>query len=269
MASEVAGCRRFDGWAVLVSAAGSGIGRACAQRLAAEGARVAVTDRDEAAAREVTASLAQPDQHTSLAMDVTDAEAVEKTVAAAAAQFGQLDVLVAVAGGDAEHPDFEHTGDQVWRDLFELNLLGTVRCCRSAIPHLRRSVRQPAIVMVSSVNALTAVGSEPYSSAKGGLGPLVSNLATQLARDGIRVNAVAPATIRTAVWDGQPGGAERFAGSYPLGRVGEPEDVAAAVAFLASPDAGWITGTILPVDGGLLATSALLSALTPDDSDLT
>jgi NAD(P)-dependent dehydrogenase (short-subunit alcohol dehydrogenase family) len=106
-------------------------------------------------------------------------------------------------------------------------------------------------VTVSSINAFTALGSEAYSSAKAGLTSLTGNLAASLGHDGIRVNAVAPGTIRTRVWDSQAGGADRLAPLYPLGRVGEPEDIAAAVAFLASRDAAWITGHTLPVDGGL------------------
>jgi NAD(P)-dependent dehydrogenase (short-subunit alcohol dehydrogenase family) len=114
----------------------------------------------------------------------------------------------------------------------------------------------PGIVTVSSVNAFTALGSEGYSSAKAGLTSLTGNLAASLARDGIRVNAVAPGTIRTRVWDGQEGGADRLRPLYPLGRVGEPQDVAGAVAFLASSDAAWITGHTLPVEGGLLTGHA-------------
>ena len=89
--------------------------------------------------------------------------------------------------------------------------------------------------------------------AKAGLHSLTQNLAVQLGPDGIRVNTVAPGTVRTRVWEGQPGGADRMAPLYPLGRVGEPEDIAAAVAYLLSSDAGWVTGVVLPVDGGLLA----------------
>ena len=136
--------------------------------------------------------------------------------------------------------------------VLDLNLLGVVRCCRAATPYLRRSTMSPAIVTVSSINAFTALGSEAYSAAKAGLTSLTGNLAASLAHDGIRVNAVAPGTIRTRVWDSQVGGADRLEPLYPLGRVGEPEDVAGAIAFLASTDAAWITGHTLPVDGGLL-----------------
>ena len=245
---------RFAGSTVLVTGAAHGIGYACARRLAEEGAQVAVADLDQEQADSVIRTLptANGRHHRAIQLDVTDTSSADRAVADTTSAFGGLDVVVNVAGGDTEHGPFEETADDVWLTMLGLNLLGVVRCCRAAIPHLRRSTNDPAIVNVSSVNALTAVGSEPYSAAKAGVVSLTTNLAMQLASDGIRVNAVAPATVRTRVWDDQPGGADRLTPLYPLGRVGEPEDVAAAVAFLASTDAGWITGHTLPVDGGLL-----------------
>jgi NAD(P)-dependent dehydrogenase (short-subunit alcohol dehydrogenase family) len=244
---------RFVDAAVIVTGGAHGIGRACAVRLAAEGARVAVADLDRDAATEVVADLgAGADRHLAVGLDVTDVAAVDQGVAEVADRFGGIDVLVNVAGGDGGHGRFEETPDEVWVRLLDLNLLSVVRCCRATIGHLRRSTRGPAIVNTSSLNAIIAFGSEPYSSAKAGIGALTVNLAASLAPDGIRVNTVAPGTIRTRNWDDQEGGADRMRPLYPLGRVGEPEDVAAAVAFLASSDAAWITGHTLPVDGGLL-----------------
>jgi meso-butanediol dehydrogenase / (S,S)-butanediol dehydrogenase / diacetyl reductase len=242
---------RFGGVRALVTGAAQGIGRACVERLAAEGARVAVTDLDLDLARSVTDDLPQSAGRVALRMDVTDRASVDEAVAAAAAELHGLDVVVNVAGGDVPHGDFEETGDEIWSTLLELNLVGVARVCRAAIPFLRSS-RSPAIVTVSSINGQTALGSEPYSAAKAGLTALTANLARSLAADGVRVNAVAPGTIRTRVWEGQEGGADRMLPLYPLGRVGEPSDVAAAVAFLASADAAWITGHVLPVEGGLL-----------------
>jgi meso-butanediol dehydrogenase/(S,S)-butanediol dehydrogenase/diacetyl reductase len=244
---------RFAGAAVVVTGGAHGIGRACASRLAEEGAQVAVADLDQDAAQEVSRGLPH-DARRNLALwlDVTDVSSVEQAFTDAALRFGGIDIVVNVAGGDTQHGSFEETTDEVWVRMLELNLLGVVRCCRAAIAHLRRSTKNPAIVNVSSINALTALGSEPYSSAKAGIGSLTINLAASLAPDGIRVNTVAPATIRTRNWDRQEGGADRLRSLYPLGRVGEPEDVAAAVAFLASSDAAWITGQTLPVDGGLM-----------------
>jgi meso-butanediol dehydrogenase/(S,S)-butanediol dehydrogenase/diacetyl reductase len=216
---------RFAGAAVVVTGGAHGIGRACASRLAEEGAQVAVADLDQDAAQQVVRGLThEARRHLAVWLDVTDVSSVEQAFADATFGLGGIDIVVNVAGGDTDHGRFEETKDEVLVRMLELNLLGVVRCCRAAIAHLRRSTKSPAMV----------------------------NLAASLAPDGIRVNTVAPATIRTRNWDRQEGGADRLRHLYPLGRVGEPEDVAAAVAFLASSDAAWITGHTLPVDGGLL-----------------
>src|SRR3990170_1138103 len=136
---------RFDGAAVVVTGGAHGIGRACAVRLADEGARVAVMDIDEGAAHGVVSQLANQSArpHLALQVDVTDPSSVEQATARSARKLGQVDTLVNVAGGDTEHGGFEDTDDEVWVRMLELNLLGVVRCCRSAIPYLRRSTMGP------------------------------------------------------------------------------------------------------------------------------
>ena len=242
---------RFAGRRVLVVGGSTGIGLATARRVAAEGARVVVADLDEQACLGAVTTLGGS-AHRAAVVDVTSRACVESLVAT----LDRLDVLVHVAGGDRAHPAFTETDDQVWTDALELNLLGVVRTCRALAPLLTDSDAGPAVVVIGSVNAVVALGSEPYSAAKAGVVSLVANLAVQLAPL-VRVNAVLPGTITTRVWDDQPGGAEQLRGLYPLDRVGRPEDVAAAVAFLASDDAAWITGHALPVDGGLLTGGAL------------
>lgn len=250
-ADEDRGLRRFDGRRALVVGASTGIGLATAHRLAAEGAAVVVADLDDAARVDAVADLPGTG-HRAAAVDVTSRGSVDALLAG----LEGLDVLVHVAGGDRPHPAFAATSDEDWTALLELNLLGVVRTCRAATPLLRASTAGPAVVVVSSVNAVLALGSEPYSAAKAGVLSLVANLAADLAPV-VRVNAVVPATIATRVWDDQPGGAEAMRRLYPLDRVGRPEDVAAAVAFLAGDDAAWVTGHALPVDGGLLTGGSL------------
>jgi len=253
---EEPGLHRFAGRLVLVVGGSTGIGLAVARRVAAEGACVVVADLDEQACLGAAATLIGSG-HRAAAVDVTSRASVESLVAT----LDRLDVLVHVSGGDRAHATFGETDDQVWTDAFELNLLGVVRTCRALAPLLEVSGVGPAVVVIGSVNAVLALGSEPYSAAKAGVVSLVANLAVQLAPV-VRVNAVLPATITTRVWDDQPGGAEQLLGLYPLERVGRPEDVAAAVAFLASDDAAWITGHALPVDGGLLTGGALRRLMT-------
>ena len=153
---------RFADAAVIVTGGAHGIGRACAIRLAAEGARVAVADLDQAAATEVVAGLgAEADRHLAARLDVTDVSTVDQTVAEVAARFGGIDVLVNVAGGDTAHGSFEETPDEVWLRMLDLNLLSVVRCCRAAVGHLRRSTTGAAIVNISSLNAIIALAVSP------------------------------------------------------------------------------------------------------------
>nr|WP_280529703.1 SDR family oxidoreductase [Actinocatenispora sera] len=173
-----------------------------------------------------------------------------------------VDDLVCTAGGDKDSPpSFLDETDDDWRRLVELNLYGVVRCIRAAVP---RMTAGGAIALVGSVNGLAAWGGAPYSAAKAGLVNLTQQLAAEFGPRGIRVNLVAPGTIRTRVWDDQPGRPDQMSVLYPLGRIGEPADVANALAFLCSPDASWITGVTLPVDGGASAGPRHLFTRLPD-----
>lgn len=245
--------RRFDGRVAFITGGAHGIGRATARRLASEGAAVTIADVDIETAGEVALEVtAASGAALAVACNVTDRASVEASIAASVARFGRLDVLVATAGGDSLLKPSQETEDGLWQRLLDLNLTSVMRCIRAALPHLLEWPAGGNVVTISSVNGLAAFGGYPYSAAKAGLQNLMKNLAAEYGRQGLRFNLIAPGTIRTRVWDSQPGSLERLAKLYPLGRVGEPEDIAAAVAFLASDDAAWITGTTLPVEGGVL-----------------
>ncbi|MER5276199.1 SDR family NAD(P)-dependent oxidoreductase [Streptomyces sp. NPDC002809] len=247
---------RFDGYSALLTGAGQGIGAATARRLAAEGARVLVTDLDGERAAHAAAEIRESGgEAEALACDVTDRTAVEAAVAHAVSVFGGLDVLVNNAY--ACTPDaalFEDEPDESWQRDLDVTLSGAYRCARAALPHLVESGRG-AIVTIGSVNGEQSFGNHAYSAAKAGLASLTRTLAGHAGPRGVRVNLVMPGTIRTDAWAGRDAELSRVSGLYPLGRVGEPEDIAGAVAFLASRDAAWVTGTTLRVDGGLTAVN--------------
>jgi NAD(P)-dependent dehydrogenase (short-subunit alcohol dehydrogenase family) len=248
---------RFENKAVYVTGGGHGIGRAIALRLAAEGGAVAVSDIDAAAAEAVAAEIvAAGGSAFATPGDVTSAESVAGSLAEAIGRLGKLDVLVATAGGDWIEPRaFEEIGDEVWARKLDVNLTGVVRCIRAALPSLIASGKG-SVVAIGSVNGSAAIGGYPYSAAKAGLEIVLRNLAARYGRKGVRFNLITPGTIRTRVWGGRDADLARFARMYPLGRVGEPDDIAAATAFLASDEASWITGITLPVEGGLLTGPA-------------
>ncbi|MFF1718201.1 SDR family NAD(P)-dependent oxidoreductase [Streptomyces sviceus] len=247
---------RFEGHTALVTGAARGIGAAAARRLAEEGARVVLTDRDGRAVEDTAARLREQGLTArALQCDVADRTAVEAAVAHAVDAFGSLDVLVNCAARcTPETPLFEDDLDEEWARDLDITLGGPYRCARAALPHLVASGRG-AIVNIGSVNGLQDFGNHAYSAAKAGLGSLTRTLAGHAAARGVRVNLVVPGTVRTSAWEGRESELTEMRRLYPLGRVGEPEDIAAAVAFLASRDAAWITGTALVVDGGLTAVN--------------
>jgi len=247
---------RFEGRGVLVTGGGSGIGRSTCLRVAAEGARVAVVDlraeRAQETAQEIAASGGRA---IALTADVSKSASVDNMAASAIDAFGPIDTLVnnaGIAAGD----DILTFDESTWDLNLSVVLKSVFLVSRALLPAMIEA-GSGTIVNVSSVNGLTGIGEEAYSAAKAGMINLTQNMAIKYGPRGVRVNVVCPGTVRTPIWDGvvadKPQIFDELTRWYPLGRVGEPEDIAAAILFLASSDASWITGQTLTVDGGLTA----------------
>jgi NAD(P)-dependent dehydrogenase (short-subunit alcohol dehydrogenase family) len=245
--------QRLTGATALVTGAAAGIGAACARRLAAEGAAVLLTDLRPAG--DVVAGIrAAGGRAHALVADVADEAAWEQAVRAARERSGPVSVLVSnaytveVAAADA-------TSRTSWDRQLAVCLTGSFLGMRACLPDLRAT--GGSAVIVSSVHALVGLPGHPaYAAAKGGLVALGRQLAVEYGPR-VRVNCVLPGPIRTAAWDRvPPADQERSAAETVAGRFGTPEEVAAAVAFLASPDASYITGTSLVVDGGWSAVKS-------------
>jgi NAD(P)-dependent dehydrogenase (short-subunit alcohol dehydrogenase family) len=249
---------RFRDRTVIVTGGASGIGRVTAHRFAAEGAAVVVADWAGEQAEEVVRELeAAGGRALAVRADVSIAGDVATVHRAAEETFGAIDVLVnnaAIEGGD----DLLKIDDEAWDRDLAVCLKSAFLCSKEVLPGMIER-RRGVIVNIASVNALAYFANESYSAAKAGMVNLTQAIAVRYGRQGIRCVAIAPGTIRTPIWqeriEKDPQVFERLTKWYPLGRVGEPEDVANAVLFLASDDASWITGTVLRVDGGLLAGS--------------
>ncbi|MEO6090116.1 MAG: SDR family oxidoreductase [Umezawaea sp.] len=238
----------FDGLVALVTGGGSGIGRSAAELLSDRGARVAVLD---------LAANDLPEDVLFVRTDVTDDQGVRDAVEAVVGHFGGLDVVVNNAGIGAQG-DVTASTDDEWLKVFDVNVLGMARVARASIPHLRKS-RAAAIVNTGSIAGTAGLPQRAvYSASKGAVHALTRALAADHIREGIRVNAVAPGTADTPwvrrLLDSAPDpAAERAAleARQPHGRLVTAEEIAAAIAYLASPLSGSTTGTVLAVDGGM------------------
>lgn len=248
---------RLDGRLALVTGGSAGIGRAIARELLGFGARVVIAARDGDALEAARDELADefPDgEIRAFISNVADDEQRRELFDWIEDQGVGLDLLVNNAGGNLTRAAVDYTEDE-WREIFEINLFSAFELCRYAHPLLAQHPAS-AIVNVGSVSGLTHVRSgAPYGMAKAALHQMTRNLASEWAEDGIRVNSVAPWYIRTRRTSGllaDPDYLDEVLQRTPLGRIGEPEEVAAAVAFLCLPAAGYVTGECIAVDGGFL-----------------
>lgn len=254
--------RRLEGRVALITAAGSGMGRASAERFASEGAHVVVSDINEAAAKEVTEAItAAGGAATAAACDVGDMDQIKSLIESVGTEHGVLHVLFnhagipGASGLDVEQDDWTRTVDVNQRSAFYATTY--------ALPLLRKAEGKGSIIFTSSVSGVVGSPFSPlYSMTKGGIVLFMRSLAIKLGPEGIRSNAILPAMIETPMLSqffGRENGADiddlknAYKSNVPMGRVARPEEIASAAAFLASDDASWVTGVALPVDGGFLA----------------
>ena len=248
------------GKVAIVTGGASGIGKACAFAMIREGAAVAIFDYEaESGQRTTDALIAEGAKAIFFEVNVSDDSGVREAVSQTIAHFGPIDILHNNAGVAVRHPIAEED-ERAWETCMDVNLKGVFVCSRHVIPHMLE--RGGNIVNTSSVTGIVGVRNRAvYSATKGALVALTRNMALDYAKYGIRVNCVCPGFTRTPLIEAllrDPVKVERLTSMHPLARLGEPEDTANAVVFLASDLASWITGHALVVDGGF-------SAGRPDD----
>jgi len=250
--------QRFEGRTVVVTGGGGGIGGATCRRFAREGAQVAVFDLDPEAAEKVAAGIrAEGGRAQAFRCDITERASVDAAVEAAQHALGPIDVLVNNAGWDIFKP-FAKTEPAQWDRLIAVNLTGALHMHHAVLPGMaaRRSGR--IVNIASDAARVGSSGEAVYAACKGGLVAFSKTIAREHARHGITVNVVCPGPTDTALFADYKLGAgnpeklvEAFTRSIPLGRIGQPDDLPGAIAFFASDDAGFVTGQVLSVSGGL------------------
>ena len=250
--------QRFDGKTVIVTGGGGGIGGATCRRFASEGAQVAVFDMNLEAAEKVAADIrATGGRATAFACNITDRAQVDAAVAAVEAQLGPIAVLVNNAGWDVFKP-FVKTVPAEWAKLIDINLTGALHMLHAVLPGMAARQYGRIVNVASDAARGGSSGEAVYAACKGGLVSFSKTIAREHARHGISVNVVCPGPTETALFAGFADAApnpeklrEAFVRAIPLGRMGQPQDLAGAIAFFASDDAGFITGQVLSVSGGL------------------
>ena len=243
---------RLDDKVVIVTGAGRGIGRGIVEKLAAEGARVVVSDVDEESARDTAEAVGGG--AVGLRADVTSKESVEAMVAEVVERFGRVDVLVNNAGWDKVEP-FLKSNESDWERVIAINLYGTLHCCKAVLPVMVEQEYGKVVNIGSDAGRVGSSGEAVYSAAKGGIISFTKTLAREMARYKINVNCICPGPADTPLFaeigEENPKLKEALQKAIPFRRLALPQDLANAVAFLASDEAEYITGQTLSVSGGL------------------
>lgn len=248
----------LKGKVAIVTGAGGGVGRAISKRLVSEGCKVVLVGRNRDRLAKAASEAGDKKNTLTFVADITKEAEVLSAMEQALSSFDRIDILVNNAGSINDPACFHETGEDQWSELVDINLIGTFQVTKAALPIMMKN-KGGSIVNISSVLGIRSIPKVPfavYGATKAGIIMFTKSIAVEYGQYGIRCNCIAPSTIRSSMIEPylQDENAKKVLEStFPLRRIGEPEDVAGAVAYLSSDDAKWVTGTVLVVDGGVTA----------------